>query len=332
MSESVYIIAEAGTNHNGSLSVAKELVDVAVKAGADSVKFQLISPSGLYLPKFYKDGVYEDNSVFQKRTDTMLSDSEYRVIAEYCCEKKISFSASVFDKKGVDLLDDLNVPYIKVASCDLNNSKFLREISGRGRKVVISTGMGSLCEIEQAIADVFSEGNTDIVLMHCVSVYPCPMERMNLGFIQVLRNTFGFPVGLSDHTLDNHASAIAIGMGVEWIEKHFTLDRSQSGFDHSYALEPEGLSGFIKDMRSSRDACERQHIKVGAEEELVKQRARRSLYAARIINHGEKVKESDILVVRPEGHLKPNDIPRLIGKTARKVIHQYESISWDMFE
>jgi sialic acid synthase SpsE len=325
----VKIIAEAGTNHNGDMETAWKLVDVASEASADSVKFQVIYPEGLYLPRFFNDGSYMDNEVYRDRRTAMLSDDEYRALADYCATKGIELSASVFDKRGVDLLVGLQVRYIKIASCDLNNSRLLMYAAEQGKRLVISTGMASLPEIERAVTDVFRAGNRDVVLMHCVSVYPCPIERMNLSYIRVLKESFDLPVGLSDHTEHSLCAAAAVAMGVEWIEKHFTLDRRARGFDHAYAMEPDGLKGFIKDVRSVEEACRPQGTKIGADEAKVKSRARRGLYAARNIGPGEIVGEADVLVVRPEGSLAPNDLPLVVGKRAKRVIATYEVLSLD---
>jgi len=323
----VHVIAEAGTNHNGDLNTARRLVDAAAGARADSVKFQLIYPEGLYLPRFYRDGHYEDNEVFAQRSAAMLTDDDYRELAEYCRSKSTPFTATVFDTRGIELVDELDVPYIKTASCDLNNSRLLVAAAETGRRMVISTGMAGLDEIERAVSDVTATGNTDLVLMHCVSVYPCPAERMNLGFVAVLRESFGFPVGLSDHTEGSVTSAAAIGLGAEWIEKHFTLDRSSPGFDHAYAMEPEALAGFVADVRQTSSACEIQEVKVLEDEQGVRTRARRSIYAARDIEEGEEIREDDLLVVRPEGPLSPNDLPLVVGRTAKRRIFQYEPLS-----
>ena len=327
----VHIIAEAGTNHNGKLSIAKSLVDVAVDAKADSVKFQIIYPNGLYLPKLFQDGQYHKNEVFYKRQSMMLGDNDYCDLAGYCREKDIEFSASVFDSQGLDLLDKLDSSYIKVASCDLNNSRFLIEAAEHGRRLIISTGMASLREIERAVLDIVTTGNTEIVLMHCVSVYPCPLERMNLSFLGVLKQAFGFPVGLSDHTRGNLAGAIAIGMGAGWIEKHFTLDCKADGFDHSYALEPIALHQFVRDMRLAMEACTRQDVKVQSAEVAVKDQSRRGLYAAHDIQAGEILRKQNVLVVRPEGLLEPNNLPLVLGKAARYSVSQYEPLSLNMF-
>jgi len=332
MIQNVRIIAEAGTNHNGSFATAKQLVDVAVEVGADSVKFQIIYPQGLYLEKLFKQGQYVDNEVFHKRAAGRLTDDDYRTLAGYCREKGIEFSASVFDRRGIDLLEELSVSYIKLASCDLNNSLLLKTAAETGRKLIISTGMATLGEIEQAVSDVIATGNSDIVLMHCVSMYPCPTEKMNLGFIKVLKQAFGFPVGLSDHSESSLAGAIAISMGAKWIEKHFTLDRKAEGFDHAYAMEPAGLAQFIRDMRVAEQACRRQSAKIQPEEAQIKKLARRSLYAARDIKAGETLREQDVRIVRPEGPLSPNDYILIVGKTAKRAIREYEPLSLDMFD
>lgn len=331
MIRKVHIIAEAGTNHNGKYETARKLLDVAAIAGADSVKFQIIYPDGLYLPKFFENGQYLANEVFHKRTHTMLSDNDYRMLAADCVAKGIEFSASVFDRRGIDLLEELDVSYIKIASCDLNNSHLLVEAAERGRRLIISTGMASLGEIEQAVSHVISTGNTNIVLMHCVSVYPCPTENMNLHFLDVLKKAFGFPVGLSDHTEKSLAGAIAISMGVEWIEKHLTLERQAEGFDHSYAMEPDNFIEFVKDMRIATESCRRHNIKLQPAEMAVRKNARRALYAARDIQKGEILKDNDIIIVRPEGPLSPCDCSLVINKTTKQFIHQYEPLNFGMF-
>lgn len=332
MTQLLHIIAEAGTNHGGSLEKAIELMTIAKKAGADSVKFQMIYPEGLYLPQIYKDGNYTDNIVFSMRKDAMLSDEEYEILAKKCYEKKIGFSASVFDDRGIKLLNKLNSPYIKIASCDLNNAVLLKTASASKKKLIVSTGMASLGEIEKAVSLLVKGGNNDIVLMHCVSIYPCQTEKMNLNFIKVLKEAFGFPVGLSDHTETSTAGIIAVAMGAEWIEKHFTYDRTAKGFDHSYAMEPEMLRQYIKEIRTAHKACEKQAQKICNDERSVKERARRGLYASRDILEGEVITMKDVLIVRPEGCLSPEDSFSLEKKRSKSLIRKYEALDWRMFE
>ncbi len=182
--EDIHVIAEAGTNHNGNLEKAKKLVDIAKYADADSVKFQIIYPYGLYLPGDYEYGHYDIKEVLRIRTEGMLQDEEYDELGAYCREKEISFTASAFDEKGLDLLMKFNPPYIKTASCDLNNIRFLRQVAERGKKMVVSTGMSSLKDIERSMNVLARAGHSDIVLLHCVSVYPAFLEQTNLGFIE----------------------------------------------------------------------------------------------------------------------------------------------------
>ncbi len=331
MGGNIHVIAEAGTNHNGRRETAERLIDVALKARADSVKFQIIYPEGLYLPRVFVGGQYVDNDVYHNRAASMLTDDDYRCLASYCKARGIGFSASVFDERGIALLDELDVSYFKIASCDLNNSGLLRAVAERQRRVVLSTGMATLGEIERAVTDVFSTGNADLVLMHCVSVYPAPIESMNLAFIDTLQTAFGLPVGLSDHTESSLAAAIAVSKGVSWIEKHFTLDRSSRGFDHAYAMEPEPLRQYVSDIRACEMACHLQAQRVKEAEAHVKVRARRGLYAAHTIDEGHVLREGDVLVVRPEGPLGPKDLPQVVGKIAKRKICQFEPLGPDMF-
>lgn len=329
MPSKIHVVAEAGTNHNGSVATGRELIDVAVRSGADSVKFQMIFPEGLYLPRFHREGRYEDSQAFAQRLRTALSADDYRALAAHAGERGIPFSASVFDRQGIELLDELDVSFIKIASCDLNNTPLLRAAAETGRKLIISTGMGTLKEIERAVAAARGSGQDDIVLMHCVSVYPCQLEQMNLSFINTLRREFAVPVGLSDHTETSLAAAIAVAKGVTWIEKHFTLDRRAAGFDHAYAMEPDALADFVSDVAAAVAACELRERKVSTAEQDVKRRARRGLYAARDLPAGKTLAEDDVLVVRPEGPLPPAVLPQVVGRTVRLALRQYEPLTWE---
>ncbi len=332
MAEALHIIAEAGTNHGGRLQAARRLVDHAVDARADSVKFQVIYPEGLYLPRLYEEGVYRENEVFELRRQAMLSDDDYAELVTYCRDRNMPVSASVFDRRGLELLHAFDVPYIKMASCDLNNGQLLRQAAELGRKMIVSTGMATLGEIEEAVNGILSTGHDDVVLMHCVSAYPCPLDQMNLNFITVLRAAFGLPVGLSDHTESSLAGAIAVALGATWIEKHLTYDRTACGFDHAYALEPESFAGYVADLRAAFDACQPETSKIRPDEAGVKPRARRSVYAARRIEAGHVIGEEDLLIVRPEGPLAPNDGARVVGRRAKRTIEPCESLQWDQFE
>lgn len=211
----VHVIAEAGSNYNGDVGLAKQLSRVARSAGADSVKFQIIYTGGLYKAGQYAFGHYDIDEVRKVRDLGVLTDSAWREIAADAKNQGISFSASVFDSRGLDLLCELDPPYIKLASCDLNNLRFLREVAGRNRKMIVSTGMSSLGDIEKAVSTLDKEGinGDNLVLLHCVSAYPADLSETNLTFLQTLRSAFGTAVGFSDHTLGTGGRRRRRGIG-----------------------------------------------------------------------------------------------------------------------
>lgn len=327
--QDIHIIAEAGTNHNGSIEKAKELIDIASRSKADSVKFQIINPWGLYLPGDYPYGHYDIKDVIKLRESTVLKDEEYEELYHYAKDKNIGFSASVFDEQGLELLLKFNPPYIKLASCDLNNLRFLRQVAEKGKKMIISTGMSTLQDVEKALKAIEKVGNKDLVLLHCVSVYPAKLEQTNLSFIDELRDNFGFPVGFSDHTGDSIAACLALTKGATWLEKHFTSDRTQKGLDHAYAMEEDGFTKYVEEINAARQALTKKEIKITDSEKYTRKRARRSLYAARDIQPGEIIKDEDVLVVRPEGILDADQIDLIIGKPTGAFVKKYEAFTFD---
>lgn len=327
MNSHAHIIAEAGVNHNGKLKNAKLLIDVAADANADSVKFQIINPYGLYLPGQYKYGHYDISKVIENRFSTVLTDEEYRTLYQYCELKNIGFSASIFDNKGLALLDSLNPSYIKIASCDLTNIRLLRSVAQTGRKMILSTGMSTLNEIEKTLNELNKIGFKDIVLLHCVSIYPCPLEKTNLQFINTLQNTFGYEVGLSDHTRTNEAAVVAYSMGCRWFEKHFTYDNDLPGFDHKHAQNAEEFKNYVNSLRQIETSFAQKDIKLSEPEKYTAERARRSLYASRDIKQGEIITDDDVLCVRPSGIMNPNQIDLVVGATASKDINKHDPFS-----
>jgi sialic acid synthase SpsE len=319
----MHVIAEAGNNHNGDVATARRLIDVAAEAGADSVKFQVIHPEGLYLPL--------QTDVIAARRRHMLSHAEYAELARHSRERGVAFSASVFDAEGIALLDRLDVDYIKVASCDLDNIRFVRAVAGTGRKLVLSTGMSTFEEVERTLDALSAAGHEDVVLLHCVSVYPAALEQMNLPFLTQLAAT-GLEFGLSDHTPDATAAGMALALGATWFEKHFTLDRTQEGFDHAYALEPPQLEAYVATLHAAAQALTPPAEKVGPQEREVAQRARRSIYAARDLDAGAVLAEADLLVVRPAGPLAAADADAVIGRRVKEPLGRYEPLRWEILE
>jgi N,N'-diacetyllegionaminate synthase len=328
----INIIAEAGTNNNGRLDKAIELVDIAKRCGADFIKFQIIYTSGLYLPGNYPYGHYDIEKVRKIRDEGILTDEEYQNLNRYCLEVGLPFTASIFDKRGTELMVNLNAPFIKIASGDLNNITLLRQVAETGKKIIISTGMSTFKDIELAVTELQKRGNNDIVLMHCVSVYPAYLQQTNLRFIEILKKEFGFPVGFSDHTEDNIASCMALSLGATWFEKHFTANRSQEGLDHAHAMEEEGLKRYIDDLHRANEAIQLREEKISNEEYFTRKRARRSLYAAVNIEPGELITEEKVLIVRPENEMNAEDIDIVIGSLAKFKINQYEPFTLEKIE
>jgi len=323
--ENIHIIAEAGTNNNGSLDKAKNLSLIAKRAGADSVKFQIIYPWGLYLPGNYEYGKYDIKKVIEIREKGVLKDAEYFDLNSYCASIGIPFASSVFDKRGLDLMLSLNPPYIKLASCDINNVRFLREIAPCGKPIVISTGMSVMREIEIGVNTLIQGGAKEIIVMHCISNYPAYLSQTNLEFISVLKKQFNLPVGFSDHTGNSIAACMALAMGATWFEKHFTEDKSQEGLDHAYALNETELTQYVTDLRDAQTALILKEEKVSEGEKYTKKRARRSLYASKDLKSGHLITDEDVLCVRPENVMPAEQIDLLIGKMLTKDIKIYSA-------
>lgn len=328
-SDNIHIIAEAGTNHNGKLRKAQNLAEIAFKSGANSVKYQIIYPWGLYLPGVYEYGHYEIQEVIKLREESVMSDYEYAALVEYCQEIGIQFSASVFDVKGLELLASFNPSYIKIASCDLNNIRFLCQVAEKGRKMILSTGMSSMSDIEKSINELDRIGFCDIVLMHCVSIYPAKLSQTNLSFIDELRTNFNFEIGFSDHTGDSIAACIAMSKGATWFEKHFTENKQQRGLDHAYAVEQDELTIYVQNLKDASRSLHPQQQKVSDAELLTRKRARRSLYAARDLSAGHVITDEDILCVRPENVMQADEIDKLIGRRLVVPIAMYTPFSLD---
>ena len=312
----IHIIAEAGSNYNGSVELAQDLNTVAAESGADSVKYQIIYPEGLYRQAQYHYGHYDISEVLRIRQEGVLTDDEWRTVFEDAYEKNIPCSASAFDLKGLKLLESLNCPYLKIASSDLNNVRFLREAASYGKTMVVSTGMSSLSDIENSVNVLSKEGieGEKLVLLHCVSAYPSLLQDTNLSFINTLKHAFGTAVGFSDHTLSSEAACAAVALGATWIEKHFTTDRTLSGFDHKHAAEPAVMKEYVASIRAIEASLQYQPAKIGEAENYTRQRARRGLYAARDIPAGQTITDEDILIVRPQNHMPAESIDRIVGK------------------
>lgn len=335
--EPCFIIAEAGVNHNGDVELAKRLIDVARDAGADAVKFQTFKAESVVTKNAPKADYQIKNT---KSNDTQydmikkleLTEDEFRELYDYTRKKEILFLSTPFDFESADFLDELGVPAFKVSSTDLTNLPFLEYIAEKGRPIILSTGMGTLGEIEEAINMIKNAGNDDIVLLHCITSYPAKFENLNLRAIQTLREAFKLPVGFSDHSLGVCAPIAAVALGAVVIEKHFTLNKNLPGPDHKASLNPEELKEMIKGIRLIEKALGDGIKRPTPEEEEIKKVARRSLVAKVDIPKETTIKKEMIAIKRPGTGIEPKYLNMVIGKKVRRDIKKDKILKWDDLE
>lgn len=334
-----YVIAEIGANHNGDMELAKKMIAIAKECGADCVKFQSWTKNSVSSKKVYEDN-YFLNDDYRNRTDYTLEEivdayhideQKHRMLKKYCDEIGIDFNSTPFSKREVDLLvDELEVPFIKVASMDLNNIPFLTYIASKKKPVVVSTGLCDLSDVNDAVKCLRENGCNDIVLLHCVSIYPPKDEEVNLNNIDMLRANFLCPVGYSDHTLGTVAPILSMAKGVCIIEKHFTLDKTMEGWDHKVSANPEELKIICEAAKCGYKMLGR-YDKVVNENKERREAFQRSIVAARPIQKGQIIQEEDLDYKRPGSGIPPKYYKFLIGKEAKRDITFDEIIRYEDF-
>jgi len=331
MANQTFIIAEAGSNHNHDLDMAMELIDVAAEAKADAVKFQTYSADTLYSKKTPEFSYLKGQKVHDLIKSIELPRDWQQELAEYADKKGITFLSTPFDYAAVDELDEIGVPAFKFASFEITDLELLKYAASKQKPMIISTGMADLDEIEDAINAVRSVRNDDIVLLHCNSLYPTPPEVVNLRAMETMREAFNLPVGFSDHTLGIHISLAAVAMGACVIEKHFTLDRSLPGPDHSFAIEPDELKEMVRCVREI-DKAKGSGIKERSELEDAEMydKARRSVHAKVDIPIGTVITREMLVVKRPGYGIKPKFVDTVVGREAVKEIEEEDWITWDI--
>jgi len=331
--EPVFTIAEAGVNHNGDIELAKKLVDIAVEAGADAIKFQTFKAEEVVTkdaPKadYQVKNTKSNQSQYEMIKKLELSEDEFKKLYKYARKKGIIFLSTPFDFESADFLEELGIPAFKVSSTDLTNLPFLEYIAEKGRPIILSTGMGTLGEIEEAVNTIKNAGNDDIILLHCITSYPAKFDSLNLKAIQTLREAFKLSVGFSDHSLGVYAPIAAVSLGAVVIEKHFTLDKSLPGPDHKASLNPEELKEMIKGIRLIEKALGDGIKSPTTEEEEIKKVARRSIIARVDIPKGAIITKDMITFKRPGTGLLPKYYSEIIGKRSRRNIRVDELIYW----
>jgi N-acetylneuraminate synthase len=330
----VFVIAEAGVNHNGSLDCALRLVDAAKASGADAVKFQtfradLLATRSAHKAPYQERTTANTESQFEMLRRLELDAAAHQRLSDHCREIGILFLSSPFDMQSADLLDAMNVPLFKIPSGEITNLPFLEHLARKGRPLILSTGMSRLGEVEEAVHVLQSAGAQQLTLLHCVTEYPAPYAQINLRAMQTLKTAFGLPVGYSDHTPGIDIAIAAVALGAEVIEKHFTLDRSLPGPDHAASLEPGEIRHMVEAIRhvevalgngiKGPAACELPNLSV----------ARKSVVAARSLPAGHELATGDLDIKRPGNGLAPKLLPALIGRTLRAGIAKDETVSWN---
>lgn len=315
MTKVTEIIAEAGSNHNGNPDRACALIDLAARAGASSVKFQFIFAEGLYLRDFYEGKDYVPNPVFDQRKAEEMTEADWTRIWKHAHDKGVTVSASVFCEQGLALLHRLGAPYVKIASTDLTNHALINRACDLFGRVIVSTGMATLAEIDSMLRCVRGQHTqTDLQLMHCVSAYPCPLEDANTQRLALLKHAFGLPVGYSDHTEDNISASMALVQGADFFEKHFTTDRRLPGFDHAHALDGPGLDDYVRILNAAAASLSISPNSLSEREQVTRVRARRGIYAAHDLPAGHVLRPEDLLFVRPSTDFSVNDPATLVGQ------------------
>lgn len=319
----VFIIAEAGVNHNGSVELAKKLIDVASVAGADAVKFQTFKATNLVSKnagkaEYQKQTTDQEESQFDMIKKLELDIDTHRELIAYCKQKNILFLSTPFDHDSIELLNDLGLEIFKIPSGEITNLPYLRHIGKLNKKVILSTGMADIGEIEDAL-DVLVEAGTkkeNITVLHANTEYPTPMEDVNLKAMVTIGNTFDIAFGYSDHTLGIEVDIAAVALGASCIEKHFTLDKTMEGPDHKASLEPDELKAMVSAIHNIELALGSSVKKPSKSETPNKAIARKSIVAKTAIKKGEILSEENLAIKRPGSGINPMRWDEIVGTVA----------------
>lgn len=330
--QQVYIIAEAGVNHNGQLDVALRMVDAAADSGADCIKFQTFHSEKL-VSRFAVQAEYqkrnlgsEDASQLSMLRKLELAESDHFTLLEHCRTRGIQFLSTPFDMESLTLLNKLGMPFWKIPSGEITNLPYLMRIAATGKPVVLSTGMSTMAEIEACVTVLKKNGSGAITLLHCNTDYPTPFEDVNLRAMLTLHTAFNLPVGYSDHTTGIEVPIAATALGATVIEKHFTLDRSMPGPDHVASINPQELIQMVRSIRNITAALGSPEKMPSTSELKNIAIARKSIVAACTIRTGERFSEQNLAVKRPGSGISPMQWYAVLGQTARRDFEEDELI------
>lgn len=335
-SESVYIIAELSANHGGSLAHAKEVIHAMKKAGADAVKLQTYTADTLTMKSERDEFRVKKGSLWQGRYLYDLYDEAHTPwewhgeLFSLAKELSMDCFSTPFDRTAVDFLEQFNPPFFKIASFELIDLPLIDYVASKGRPIIMSTGMGTLAEISEAVEIVKSAG-VPLTLLKCTSAYPAPPEAMNLSTIPHMAEEFGVPVGLSDHTLGFAVPVAAVALGATVIEKHCTLSRSDGGPDSAFSLEPNEFAVMVDAVRVAQQAIGIISYEL-TDSELASRAFRRSLFVTTDVARGEKFTEENVRSIRPGFGLPPKNLRNIIGRTASVDVRKGTPLTWDVIE
>ena len=329
----VFIIAEAGVNHNGQLKIAKRLVDMAVDCGADAIKFQTFKAhetTGVFAQKaqYQKDNLPSSENQYEMIKKLELPFNNFDELQEYCNKREIIFISTPDGIESLNYLVNINVPLIKIGSTEITNPEFLIQIGKTGKPIILSTGMATLGEVEAALNSIYSTGNSNIQLMHCTTDYPTELEDVNLKAMVTMADAFKLPIGLSDHTCSFEAAIAAVSLGAEVIEKHITLDKEMAGPDHKASIEKDEFKKYIKFIRNTELLLGDGIKKPTEREKIIMKDARRSIVAATDLKKGEVLNKELLTYKRPGCGIKPELVYVFEGKVLKRNLLKDEPLQW----
>lgn len=335
--EKCFIIAEAGVNHNGDGDLAKKLIIEAVKAGADAIKFQTFHAENIVTctaakADYQKNTTSSDETQYEMIKRLELSDDVFFELSNYAKKRGIIFLSTPFDEESVEFLHQINVPAFKIPSGEITNFSLLKKIAEKKKPIILSSGMSTLGEIDEALRYLKKNGADDIILLHCTTSYPASIQSVNLRAMETLRCAFRVPVGYSDHTEGITIPIAAVAMGACLLEKHFTIKKTLPGPDHKASLEPHELRAMVMAIRDVENARGNGIKNPSDEEVAIKKIARRSIVAQCDIDAGDILKESNLAIKRPGTGIEPKYYELIMHKKARIQIPKDQPLTWDMVE
>lgn len=335
---SVFIIAEAGVNHNGDLNLAYKMVDKAKEAGVDCIKFQTFKTEKIIsknteMADYQKENTNNNESQYEMVKKLELSYEDFRKIKNYCEQKEIIFLSTPDEKESLDfLVDELKVSTIKVGSGEITNYLYLKEIAKKNKEIILSTGMSTLGEVEKALEIIREYNNKKVILLHCTTNYPCPMEEVNLKAMLTLKEAFKTEIGYSDHTLGTEVAIAAVVMGAKVIEKHFTLDKNMEGPDHKASLDPKELKIMVEQIRNIEKALGDGIKKPNKSEEKIKKVVRRRILISKELKKGHVLTEDDLILKRSNSGIEADFIDLVLNKKLKIDMKEDSSLTWEDME